>query len=53
MVNVLLIAPVVPYPPTAGNEIRILKLIAWLREQGWSVTLLLTARELPSDVTAA
>ena len=53
MVNVLLVTHVVPYPPTAGNEIRILKLIAWLRDHGCSVTLLLNVRELPPQVTAA
>ena len=53
MVNVLLVTHVVPYPPAAGNEIRILKLIAWFRGQGCSVTLLLNVRELPPRVTAA
>ena len=50
---VLLVTHVVPLPPTAGNEIRILKLIAWLRDQGWFVILQLRVQELPPDVVAA
>ena len=53
MVTVLLVTHVVPYPPAAGNEIRILKLISWLRDHGCSVTLLLNVRELPPHVTSA
>ncbi len=53
MTNVLLVTHVVPYPPAAGNEIRILKLIAWLRDQGCSVTLLLTVHKLPTHVTTS
>lgn len=50
--TVLLVTHVVPFPPAAGNEIRILKLISWLRDRGFRVVLLLTSRALPPDVRA-
>ena len=42
-----------PYPPSAGNEIRIFKLIRWLRDQGFAVVLLLKRRRLAAEVIAA
>ncbi|UFN50704.1 methyltransferase domain-containing protein [Roseomonas sp. OT10] len=37
----LLLGHVLPYPPRAGNEYRIHRLLAWLAGQGWDMTLLL------------
>lgn len=39
--TILLISHVIPYPPAAGNEIRILKMIGWLRRAGFRVVMLL------------
>ena len=41
MSELLFVSHVVPHPPAAGNELRIAKLIAWLRSQGHRVTYLL------------
>lgn len=38
---VLVITHVIPFPPSAGNEVRILKLLLWLRSQGYKTVLLL------------
>lgn len=42
----LLITHVIPRPCTAGNEIRIAKLITWLKSSGIKVILLLNTRTL-------
>lgn len=39
--RVLMVTHVVPYPPGAGNEIRIYKLLKWLSREGWGITLIL------------
>ncbi|MBJ6751581.1 glycosyltransferase family 4 protein [Geomonas anaerohicana] len=41
---ILIITHVIPYPPSAGNEIRILKMMAWLRSLGLHIVLLLNHR---------
>ncbi len=35
-----MVGHVLPYPPTAGNEIRILKMVHWLRSRGFRVVML-------------
>src|SRR5262245_55406523 len=47
--TILLISHVVPYPPAAGNESRILRMLAWLRRQRFRLVLLLNHDPLPSD----
>jgi len=42
--TILIISHVNPFPPAAGNEIRISKMINWLRTQGYKVLLLLNSR---------
>lgn len=39
--SIMIISHVVPFPPSAGNEIRIYKMIQWLKKEGFSVILLL------------
>lgn len=46
---VIIITHVIPYPPSAGNEIRILKMLNWLRSIGYYTILLLNHRP-PADV---
>jgi len=41
---VLVITHVIPYPPSAGNEIRILNMLSWLRSVGYYTVLLLNHR---------
>jgi len=48
--TVVVFTHVVPFPPAAGNEIRILKLIAWLRDEGYQVILALAVTELQLEV---
>ena len=38
----LLVTHVVPYPASAGNELRIYRLLLWLKDLGYQVVLLLT-----------
>lgn len=47
---ILIITHVIPFPPAAGNEIRILNLSRWLQKKGFKVVLLLNAAGL-SPVT--
>jgi glycosyltransferase involved in cell wall biosynthesis len=47
---VFLISPLVPYPPARGVELRIFRLLLWLRERGYRVVLILTAETLDPDV---
>lgn len=49
---ILLISHVVPVPPSAGNEIRILKMMRWLRSQGHRVVLLLNHPALTAERAA-
>ncbi|WP_321919184.1 glycosyltransferase family 4 protein [Paraburkholderia tropica] len=37
----MMVTHVLPYPPAAGNEIRIFKMLRWLRKQGYGLTLVL------------
>lgn len=39
--RVLMVTHVMPYPPAAGNEIRIYKMLSWFRRKGYAVTLVL------------
>jgi glycosyltransferase involved in cell wall biosynthesis len=39
--RLLMVTHVVPYPPAAGNEYRINKLLCWLRDEGYQVILVL------------
>ena len=45
----LLISHVVPQPPAAGNEIRILKMVNWLKRQGIGIVLLLNHAPLSAE----
>jgi len=47
---VILVTHVVPYPPAAGNEIKILKLLLWLRDRGYRTILLLNQPALPDPI---
>jgi 2-polyprenyl-3-methyl-5-hydroxy-6-metoxy-1,4-benzoquinol methylase len=42
---------ILPFPPRAGNEYRVDRMLGWLESQGWSVLLLACPMyaELPSD----
>lgn len=40
--RLLLITHVIPYPPSAGNELRIYRLLLWLKDLGYEVVLLLS-----------
>jgi glycosyltransferase involved in cell wall biosynthesis len=46
---VLLISHVVPYPPAAGNEIRILKMVNWLKSRGFRIVMLLNHEPLSTE----
>ena len=48
--TVLLITHVIPYPPSAGNEIRILKLLKWFKSEGYQVVLLLNVKSLEAHI---
>jgi glycosyltransferase involved in cell wall biosynthesis len=48
----LFLSHVVPYPCSAGNELRIANLIAWLRKQGHEVIYLLNAGSLDAAARA-
>ncbi|WP_322103445.1 glycosyltransferase [Paraburkholderia sp. J41] len=37
----MMVTHVLPYPPAAGNEIRIYKMLRWLRAQGYAMTLVI------------
>lgn len=42
--TILMVTHVVPYPPSAGNEVRVHNLLCWLKEQGFAVALLVHAQ---------
>jgi len=46
---ILLISHVIPYPPAAGNEIRILKMVKWLISRGFRVVMLLNHEPLSTE----
>ena len=39
--RMICVSHVIPYPPRAGNEYRIHRLLSWLAEQGWDVLLVI------------
>ncbi|OYT84560.1 MAG: glycosyl transferase group 1 [Pseudomonas sp. PGPPP4] len=39
--SVLMVTHVLPYPPAAGNEIRIYKMLKWFSMRGYKITLIL------------
>lgn len=45
-----MITHVIPYPPSAGNEIRILKLLKWFKSEGYQVVLLLNVKFLEAHI---
>lgn len=47
--TILVVSHVVPCPPSAGNEVRILKIIQWLKSQGFRIVLLLNHHPLPAE----
>lgn len=49
--RVLCVGHVLPYPPRAGNEYRIHRMLAWLADQGWDVLLVVCPlpHEMPSE----
>src|SRR5215218_10171014 len=47
--TILVVSHVVPCPPSAGNEIRILKMLHWFRGQGYRVVLLLNHEPLAPE----
>ena len=49
--TILCLTHVAPWPPRAGNEYRIHRMLTWLRSQGWSVVLLYCP--LPGEEPAA
>ena len=48
--TILLITHVIPYPPSAGNEIRILNLLKWFKSEGYQTVLLLKVDFLESHI---
>jgi len=48
--RILCVGHVLPYPPRAGNEYRIHRLLAWFADQGWDVLLIVCPlpHEMPS-----
>jgi len=48
--RVLCVGHVLPYPPRAGNEYRIHRMLAWFADQGWDVLLVVCPlpHEMPS-----
>lgn len=56
--RLLCISHVLPYPPRAGNEQRIHRLLRWLAGEGWDVLVVLCPAHVPSpqqldDLTSA
>ncbi len=49
--RVLCVGHVMPWPPRAGNEYRIHRMLAWFAQQGWDVLLVVCPlpHEMPSD----
>ena len=47
---ILVVSHVIPYPPAAGNEIRILKMLMKMQEFGFDIILLLNQESVPSEV---
>jgi hypothetical protein len=47
--RVLCVGHVMPYPPRAGNEYRIHRLLSWLVQQGFDLLLVVCPARLPSE----
>jgi len=47
---ILVVSHVIPYPPAAGNEIRILKMLKILQEFGFGVVLLINKENVSDDI---
>ncbi|HIJ80481.1 MAG TPA: glycosyltransferase [Desulfuromonadales bacterium] len=47
--TILIVTHVIPYPPAAGNEIRIMSMINWLKSAGFRIVLLLKHYDLPAE----
>src|SRR5512143_2035634 len=45
--TIIIVSHVVPVPPSAGNELRILRMMTWLKGQGYRLVLLLNHAPLP------
>jgi len=50
---IIIISHVVPFPPAAGNEIRILNMMKWLKQQGYRIVLLLNSDPIEPDIIKA
>ena len=48
--TILMITHVVPYPPAAGNEIRILNLLRYFKREGWRIIVLFRDSRIDNDV---
>lgn len=44
--TIMMITHVVPFPPAAGNEIRILRMLKWLKKEEYKIVLLLNVDSL-------
>ena len=51
--TIIMITHVVPFSPAAGNEIRILKMLQWLKKEGYRTILLLNHASLDPNVLKA
>lgn len=47
--TILCVSHVVPWPGTHGNEIRLQRLLLWLRGQGYRIILVITAADVQAD----
>ncbi|NEW89229.1 glycosyltransferase [Rhodopseudomonas sp. WA056] len=54
-IRILMVTHVIPFPPAAGNEIRILNMLNWMRRQRYQVTLIICPLDgnIPDDATTA
>jgi glycosyltransferase involved in cell wall biosynthesis len=48
--TVVLVSALVPFPPTRGVELRIYRLLKWLRDADYRVILVLTAQTIDADI---
>ena len=47
---ILVVSHVIPYPPAAGNEIRILKMLQVLQEFGFGIIMLYNHEHISDDI---
>ena len=45
--HILMVTHVLPYPPSAGNEIRILQMLRWLANKGYRISLVIKPMGIP------